>query len=80
MGEGIETRLQSLAEGTRSRLRRLRMARRLRNVFGEPIESRTGEAIHRRTGGDHRKIGFQEELRALLRKHEMEWDEKYIWD
>jgi putative transposase len=28
----------------------------------------------------HRKVGFQDELRALLRKHEMEWDEKYVWD
>ena len=28
----------------------------------------------------HRKIGFQDELRALLRKHQMEWEEKYIWD
>jgi hypothetical protein len=23
---------------------------------------------------------FQDELRALLRKHEIEWDEKYVWD
>ena len=28
----------------------------------------------------HRKIGFQDELRALLRKHEIDWDEKYVWD
>ena len=28
----------------------------------------------------HRKTSFQDELRALLRKHEMEWDERYIWD
>jgi hypothetical protein len=28
----------------------------------------------------HRKIGFQDELRAWLRKHEIEWDEKYVWD
>ena len=28
----------------------------------------------------HRKTGFQDELRALLRKHEIEWDEKYVWD
>ena len=28
----------------------------------------------------HRKIGFQDELRALLRKHEIEWDGKYVWD
>jgi REP element-mobilizing transposase RayT len=28
----------------------------------------------------HRKIGFQDELRALLRKHQQEWDERYVWD
>jgi len=28
----------------------------------------------------HRKVGFQEELRALLRKHELQWDEEYVWD
>ena len=28
----------------------------------------------------HRKMSFQDELRALLRKHEMEWDEKYVWN
>lgn len=28
----------------------------------------------------HRKVGFQDELRALLRKHEIDWDEKYVWD
>ena len=28
----------------------------------------------------HRKTSFQDELRALLRRHQMEWDERYIWD
>jgi len=28
----------------------------------------------------HRKMTFQEELRALLRKHQIEWDERYVWD
>ncbi len=28
----------------------------------------------------HRKIGFQDELRALLLRHRIEWDERYIWD
>ena len=28
----------------------------------------------------HRKITFQDELRMLLRKHEVEWDERYVWD
>ena len=28
----------------------------------------------------HRQIGFQDELRALLKRHELDWDEKYVWD
>ena len=28
----------------------------------------------------HRKLNFQDELRALLRKHNVEWDERYVWD
>jgi REP element-mobilizing transposase RayT len=28
----------------------------------------------------HRKVSFEDELRALLRKHEIEWDERYLWD
>jgi len=28
----------------------------------------------------HRKMNFQDELRALLRRHEVDWNERYIWD
>ena len=28
----------------------------------------------------HRKISFQDELRTLLRKHGVEFDEHYLWD
>jgi putative transposase len=28
----------------------------------------------------HRKFGFQDELRALLRKHQIDFDERYMWD
>ena len=28
----------------------------------------------------HRKVNFQDELRELLRKHQQEWDERYVWD
>jgi REP element-mobilizing transposase RayT len=28
----------------------------------------------------HRKITFQDELREFLRKHEVEFDERYLWD
>lgn len=28
----------------------------------------------------HRKVSFQDELRALLREHGLDWDERYLWD
>jgi len=28
----------------------------------------------------HRKISFQDEFRALLRRYEIEFDERYVWD
>jgi len=28
----------------------------------------------------HRRMNFQDELRALLSRHKVEWDERYIWD
>ena len=28
----------------------------------------------------HRKFSFQDELRSLLRRHKIEWDERYVWD
>ena len=33
-----------------------------------------GQAEH------HRKVSFQDELRELLRRYEMEFDERYVWD
>lgn len=29
---------------------------------------------------DHRKMTFQDELRALLTRHGVELDERYVWD
>lgn len=28
----------------------------------------------------HNKVSFKDEYRCFLRKHNIEWDEKYIWD
>ena len=57
------------------------MARRLRGFFcaANPILEQVKQYI---AGQEehHRKIGFQDELRALLKRHEIEWDEKYVWD
>ena len=28
----------------------------------------------------HAKLSFQDEFRILLKKHEIEWDERYVWE
>ena len=28
----------------------------------------------------HRRVSFQDEVRALLQRHGLAWDEKYVWD
>jgi hypothetical protein len=28
----------------------------------------------------HKKESFQDELRRILRKYDVEWDERYLWD
>jgi len=28
----------------------------------------------------HRKVSFQDEFRVLLRRYEIEFDERYVWD
>jgi len=28
----------------------------------------------------HRTVSFQDEFREMLRRHEIEWDERYVWD
>jgi len=30
--------------------------------------------------GHHRKMTFQDELRALFKRHNVEFDERYVWD
>ena len=28
----------------------------------------------------HKSLSFQDEFRELLRRHGLEWDERYVWD
>lgn len=40
-------------------------------------------AVRRYIGGQeehHRKVSFQDEFRALLKRYEIEFDERYVWD
>jgi hypothetical protein len=80
MGEGIETSLEPLAEGTRRDYADFEW----QGGYADFSVSQSNlEQVKQYIAGQeehHRNIGFQDELRALLRKHEIEWDEKYVWD
>ena len=50
-------------------------------VFSISHTHREGLVRHIETQEEHhRTVSFQDEFRALLAKHEMEWDEAYVWD
>jgi putative transposase len=34
----------------------------------------------RRQHEHHKQVSFQDELRAFLRRYEIEYDERYVWD
>ncbi len=41
------------------------------------------EAVRNNIAGQeshHRKISFQDEFRELLKRYEIEFDERYVWD
>jgi hypothetical protein len=53
----------------------------LRGLLGEPIERRSRSRIYIRYQADHHQTqSFQDELREWLRRYEIEWDERYVWD
>lgn len=34
----------------------------------------------RRQEDHHRKVSFQDELRAMLREHDLQWHQRHLWD
>lgn len=49
-GEGAQTRFQPLDQATRSRFIRIRMAGRIRRVFGQPVRVGTNHPLHCQSG------------------------------
>ena len=51
-------------------------------VYGNSVSESSGGAVIRYIQDQarhHRRISFQEGFLALLRKHSVEFDERYIW-
>jgi putative transposase len=50
-------------------------------VFSVDRQSLTQVAAYVRGQEEHhRKISFEDELRPLMKEHDVEWDERYVWD
>lgn len=50
-------------------------------IFSVSVSSLDAVAKYiQRQESHHHKMGFQDELRALLHKHGLEWDECYLWE
>ena len=57
------------------------LATRLWRVFGKPESARVPYVQYVDTQQEHHRTRtFQEEYRDLLRKHGVDFDERYVWD
>ena len=59
---------------------RFSLAGWVRRIFREPIKSGRGQRYIENQEEHHRKMTFQDELRALLRRHGIAFDERFVWD
>jgi hypothetical protein len=67
-------------QDTTCRRRGFCLAEWLWRVFRQPFEFDAVRGYIASQREHHRKRTFQEELRTLLEKHGVEYDERYIWD
>ena len=77
-----QTRLLGVAEDEGRCLRGgVPLAEWIRGVFGEPgPASKEVREYIQRQHEHHRRVSFQDELRAFLRRYEITFDERYVWD
>ena len=55
------------------------MARRIRCIHIGKSQVPATEAYIRNQAEHHRKMTFQEEFLAILKKHDIEYDPRFIW-
>jgi hypothetical protein len=63
----------------RHRLPQVPLAGRVRGFSVSPSQAREVERYIARQKEHHRRRSFQEELILFLRRHGVEYDERYIW-
>ena len=58
----------------------IQLAGRLRSVSVSQSNVEAVQEYIRKQEEHHRKMTFQDELRALFKRHGVEFDEQYVWD
>ena len=56
------------------------LAVRVRGVRRQLLDGGNGPGVHREPGEPPPRRTFQDEFRKFLKAHEIEWDERYVWD
>jgi hypothetical protein len=60
--------------------RRIPLAGGLWRIFHQPESQTRPQKYISHQAEHHRKESFQEEYRRVLKKYEIEFDERYVWD
>ena len=79
MGERAKASFKPVAART-GRTFKVSMAGRLRRFFGKQVNLDEVKKYIENQEEHHGKMSFQDEVRILLKKHDVEWDEAYIWE
>jgi len=69
-----------MAQNERPRIQKLPLAKRLRRVLNWSINVAELKRYIRNQKQHHRTISFQGEYRKFLKRYEIEFDERYVWD
>ena len=67
-------------EDTRTQSEPLSLAIGICRILNRPVFLPTLTNYIARQREHHVKLGFKDEVRSLLAKYEVSYDEKYIWD
>jgi hypothetical protein len=80
LDQGTEAYLFAVGEGATRSVQRFPMANRIRNLFRQSVlECRRGE-VHCSVRGASCRVSFQDQFRTLLDRHQIAYDERYLWD
>ncbi|HXM04088.1 MAG TPA: hypothetical protein VN939_15865 [Chthoniobacterales bacterium] len=59
---------------------RFQLAEWIRCILRERIKCRVGYCLYPQQAAHHKKFSYQEEIREIMKRHRVAFDERYLWD